>query len=315
MKTFFGSDQLDLSFPKKTVVAIGNFDGLHLGHQSLLNHARQVAIRLQVPLVVYTFNPHPTMELRPQTPLKLLMTYDEKRLQLGRLGIDFCVEEKFSAEFASLSAFDFYSKILRSRLGAQAIIIGQDFSFGFRREGSVSALKEYAAKDQVEVHAVAPVMFEGEIVSSSRIRHCLAHGQLPRARELLGSPFFYRGLIVHGDKRGRLIGFPTANMDCEEKFPLQNGVYATSVIWREKEYKSVTNIGTRPTFQGAQLNEASSRIPIKIETHILGQNFDLYGETLEVYFHLRLRPEKKFSSVDELKAQIANDVKLVESLS
>jgi riboflavin kinase/FMN adenylyltransferase len=134
---------------------------------------------------------------------------------------------------------------------------------------------------------------------------------LDEAKKYLGHPFFYRGEIVHGDKRGRTIGFPTANMRCEEKFPLIPGVYATSVSWRNKVYQSVTNIGKRPTFQGS--NELSS-IPLKIETHILDQNFELYGEILEVRFHHRIRDEKKFSSIDELKAQIQSDVILAKKL-
>ena len=157
----------------------------------------------------------------------------------------------------------------------------------------------------------SPVLLDGKVISSSLVREALSSGNLEDAEKYLGHHFFYRGEIVHGDKRGRTIGFPTANMKCEEKFPLLPGVYATSVFWRGKSYQSVTNIGKRPTFQGT---DELSMIPLKIETHILDQNFDLYGEVLEVRFHHRIRDEKKFSSIEDLKAQIQSDVILAKKL-
>ena len=156
-----------------------------------------------------------------------------------------------------------------------------------------------------------PVLLDGKVISSSLVRDALSEGKLEDAQKFLGHPFFYRGEIVHGDKRGRTIGFPTANMKCAEKFPLLPGVYATSVFWRDQVYQSVTNIGKRPTFQGS---EPLNLIPLKIETHILDQNFDLYGEILEVRFHHRIRDEIKFASIEELKQQIQSDVNLARKL-
>jgi riboflavin kinase/FMN adenylyltransferase len=312
MKTYFGSANLDDQYPPQVVVAIGNFDGVHKGHQEILARARAHAKRLKVPVVAFTFNPHPTLELRPQSPMKLLMTYAEKRLQLEKYGADVCVEESFDRAFADTPAYDFFFEILIKRLHAVAIVVGQDFAFGNRREGTLFTMRDYCTQAKVELDVVSPVILEGQVVSSSRVRELLANGELKKAEELLGHPFFYRGEIVHGDKRGRTIGFPTANMSCEEKFPLQNGVYATSVFWRGKTYRSVTNIGTRPTFQTEGQN--ISLIPIKIETHILNETFDLYGEILEVRFHARLREEKKFDSINALIAQIQSDVKLAESI-
>jgi riboflavin kinase/FMN adenylyltransferase len=305
MKTLFGSEQVAGVFPPSSVVALGNFDGVHIGHQAIIASARAQADRLGVPLICFTFNPHPTLELKPQSNLKLLMTYEEKREILAGYGVDLCVEERFTPEFAQTSAQDFFFGILKDRLHAEVIVVGTNFSFGRNREGSTERLREFCVQSGTLLLAMEPVPFEGIPVSSSRIREGLGLGKVALAAALLGRPFFYRAEVVHGDKRGRTIGFPTANMKCEEKFPLRAGVYATSVLWRDREFPCVTNIGTRPTFDSTEL---------RIETHILDQTFDLYGEVLEVRFHDRIRDEQKFSSIDALKVQIASDVKLAREL-
>lgn len=312
MQTFFGSEQAAAAskngtFPAKTVVVIGNFDGVHLGHQALLNVASQKSEAFGAPVCVYTFNPHPTVELRPQANLKLLMTYEEKRQQLAKLGVPFCVEEKFNADFAATSAADFLEKILVGRLNAKAVVVGSDFSFGSMRRGNLELLNQYCQERGVELNVVPPFLVNGAPVSSSRIRDSLQAGDLMQSQKLLGRPFFYCGEVVHGEKRGRAIGFPTANMKCEEKFPLPPGVYVSSVFWRNEIFPSVTNIGKRPTFQS---ESELPTIPLRIETHILDQNFDLYGEVLEVRFLKRLREERKFLSITELKAQIESDILL-----
>lgn len=312
MKTYLGTRKIDAHYPAQAVVAIGNFDGVHLGHQFILNKAKEYAEKLQIPTCIFTFNPHPTLELRPLASLKLLMTYEEKRHQLEKFGIDVCVEEPFDHDFATTSAHDFFFEILKNRLHAKVIIVGEDFAFGHKREGSIEVLKEYCRQTDTILELIQPVIVDGSPVSSSRIRDELAKGSLDSVEKLLGNAFFYRGEIIHGDKRGRTIGFPTANMRCEEKFPLMPGVYATSVFWRDQVFASVTNIGKRPTFHQDEPN--LNLIPLRIETHILDQTFDLYGEILEVRFHHRLREEKKFSSIDELKQQIQSDVNLAKSL-
>jgi riboflavin kinase/FMN adenylyltransferase len=239
------------------------------------------------------------------------MTYPEKLSQLEGFGVNFCVEEPFQAEFASTSAQDFFFEILLRRLRAKALVVGPDFAFGRKREGNIELLKRWCQEQNIHLEIVQPLILRGEVISSSRIRQLLQAGELAQAEACLGKPFFYRGEIVHGDKRGRTIGFPTANMECEEKFPLPPGVYATSVFWRAKEYASVTNIGRRPTFHAASPNQ---KIPLKIETHILDQTFDLYGEQLEVRFFERIRDEQRFDGVESLKSQIAADVILARKL-
>lgn len=314
MRTYFSSLETlapGSGYPPECVVAIGNFDGVHLGHQSILNLAKEYGKRFQLPVVVYTFHPHPTLELRPQSPMKLLMTYEEKRSQIALLGIEDFVEEPFDSEFASTTAEQFFHEILVRRLHAKVLIVGKDFAFGRKREGDTALLEKKCREAGIVLELASPVVLDGKVVSSTLIREALSQGNLKEAEKFLGRPFFYRGEVIHGDKRGRTIGFPTANMKCEEKFPLLPGVYATSVYWRNQTFPSVTNIGKRPTFQGGQ---ELSTIPLKIETHLLNQNFELYGEILEVRFHHRIRDEKKFSSVDELKTQIQSDVNLAKKL-
>lgn len=309
MKSYFGSKNLDHDYPNGVVVAIGNFDGVHLGHQLILDTARQHAREKSLPVAVYTFNPHPTLELRPQTNLTLIMTYEEKRTQLEKGDVDLCIEEPFNSEFASTSAYDFFYDILLKRLRARVIVVGRDFAFGRMREGSIELLRKFCHEENVDLVLMDPVMVDGEPVSSSRVRDQLAKGDVEQAERLLGHPFFYRGEVIHGDHRGRTIGFPTANMLCEEKFALLPGVYATSVFWRGRHYRSVTNIGKRPTFQ-ADLN--LNQIPLRIETHLMHEDLNLYGEILEVRFHCWIREERKFPSVDELKTQIQADANLAE---
>jgi riboflavin kinase/FMN adenylyltransferase len=305
MITHTGSESLPPDFPPACVVALGNFDGVHLGHQAIFERARSHAVRLGIPLVCYTFQPHPTLELKPQSPLKLLMTYDEKRELIATLGVDRCVEERFTLEFSQTTAADFFHHILLERLHARVIVVGTNFNFGRNREGSTRSLEEGCRAAGVSLEAVPPLEWEGRAVSSSRIRESLSKGDVRGAAQMLGRSFFYRSEVVHGDKRGRTIGFPTANMRCADKFPLRPGVYASSILWQGVEHPSVTNIGTRPTFDASEL---------RIETHILDRDFDLYGEKLEVRFHERIRDERKFSSIDELKQQIASDVILAKDI-
>ena len=305
MKTYFGSSTLDQDYPRHAVVAIGNFDGVHLGHQEILKRAFAHGQKMNCPVVCFTFNPHPTLELRPDSHLRLLMTYQEKREALAKFEVGYCVEEKFDPDFAKTTAHDFFFEIMKNRLHAAAIVVGGNFAFGKAREGTIDVLAKFCADTGTELDIVPSFLVKEAPVSSSRIRQALGAGELPLAEMLLGRPFSYRGEVIHGDKRGRTIGFPTANMKCEEKFPLKPGVYATSVAWRDREFASVTNIGTRPTFESTEL---------KMETHILDQTFDLYGEMLEIRFHAPIRMEKKFSSIDELKTQIQADTVLARQL-
>jgi riboflavin kinase / FMN adenylyltransferase len=293
-----------------TVLMLGNFDGVHRGHQKLYGLARAAAADRNLPVTALTFRPHPTEHFRPESNLKLLMTYEEKLECLSKIGVDRVVEIPFNQDLAAVSAQEFYERILKKELRAEVIVVGTDFRFGTGRQGTSQLLQDWCQRDGLQL-IVAPELMEGGVaISSSRIRSLLMAHDVKEAGRLLGRPFFYRGEVIHGDKRGRTLGFPTANMRCAEKFPLATGVYVTTTLWRGASYPSVTNIGTRPTFTDVAGAEGSKgEIPIRIETHVLDRtDLELYGAELEVQFHSYLRGEKKFSGIEELVEQIRSDV-------
>ncbi|MBS1963910.1 MAG: bifunctional riboflavin kinase/FAD synthetase [Bdellovibrionales bacterium] len=294
------------------VLTIGNFDGIHLGHRKILAAVIEESKRTGGPACLYTFRPHPQEVLRPGTTVKLLTHYDEKVRLLESLGLDVVVEEPFSQEFFTLSAREFFEKVIVRGFKAVSLFVGHDFAFGKGREGNLDLLRELCAEKGIRLTVVPPEEFGGEIVSSTRIRAALLAGRVAEAAKLMDRLFFYRGVVVKGDQRGRLLGFPTANLKLENKLALPRGVYATWAIvergGKREKVPSVTNVGIRPTF--AEKAAAEGLLPVVVECHLIlpeGETIDLYGETLEVQFVDRFRDEKKFASFDELKTQIALD--------
>ncbi len=315
--------------PGRTVVTIGNFDGVHLGHQAILRLALEKAGQLRATSVAFTFRPHPRVALNPETPVALLCTYDERLELLTESGLALTVEEPFGREFSRTSPEQFFTDALLRRLSAQAVVVGYDFAFGKDRHGHLDTLERLCRRDGVELTVVPPLRVDGEVVSSSSIRKHLKAGDVPLANKLLGRPFFYRGVVLRGEGRGRKIGFPTANLGPEGKLVPSFGVYATRSIVRPPsgkalEFLSVTNIGVRPTFN-------PSNVEPTIETHLFDYaptcrpdgpvlrhadgypEIDLYGLRLEVRFVRRLREERKFAGVDELRRQISTDVELARA--
>ena len=282
-----------------TVVTIGNFDGAHRGHQAILRAARAKAQALGVSCAVFTFRPHPQHVLRPASAPPLLLTYDEKLAALSAFGADLIVEEPFSREFSLKSAEDFFENTLKRVLKARAVVVGYDFAFGRERQGSLDRLREWCRQAGIEVEVVAPIEIDQRAVSSSRIRSLYLSGDIEAANALMGRPFGYQGPVVHGDARGRQLGFPTANVKPQDlKLTLPFGVYATWVWVDGQEYPGATNFGIRPMFETA--------VPL-IEAHLLGFSGDLYGKNLDIRFVKRLREEQKFETVEALKAQIVRD--------
>ncbi len=305
-----GIDQLQLS-RDHAVLTIGNFDGVHLGHQAILREVLEQSRRSGGPACVFTFRPHPQEVLRPGVEVKLLNLYDEKISILEDMGIDAVVEEPFSQEFFSLSAREFFEKVIVEGFKAASVYVGHDFAFGRNREGNLDLLRKWCGEGGIQVTVVPPQTANGEIISSTRIRNLLLEGNVAGAEKLMGRFFFYRGVVVKGDQRGRLLGFPTANLKLENKLALPRGVYATWSILdrggRKEKVPSVTNVGVRPTFAEPSSVDA---LPVVVETHLIlpeGEDVDLYGETLEVQFVDRFRNEKKFASFEELKLQITRD--------
>ncbi len=305
-----GIDALSLD-QDQAVVTIGNFDGVHLGHRKIIERVIREAKRIGGPACVFTFRPHPQEVLRPGTQVKLLTLYDEKVKILEDLGVDVVVEEPFSQDFFTLTAREFFEKVIVRGFKAKSLFVGHDFAFGKKREGNLELLKVWCAEKGIDVTVLDPEESGGEIVSSTRIRGLLNEGKISEAAILMDRFFFYRGVVVKGDQRGRLLGFPTANLKLENKLALPHGVYATWAITtkngKHEKFPSVTNVGVRPTFK---VESSQNELPIVVECHLIlpaGETIDLYGETLEVQFVEHFRSEKKFGSFEELKIQISKD--------
>lgn len=304
MKLYKGITELPEA-PKNTVATIGNFDGVHLGHQAILHKVRVHADRIGGAAVALTFRPHPLVVLRPVAEPHLLNTYKERTELLHAHGVQIVVEENFTREFSNTSPEAFVNDYLVKGLAVKVLYLGYDFTFGKERAGSVDTLKRLAEERGIEVHVVPPLEIDGKTVSSSRIRKALDAGRIEEARDCLGRPFFLSGLVWRGDGRGRTIGFPTANLKMEYRKAPKNGVYATRTLWRGTWYQSVTNVGFNPTFVAQAAGEEH---PLKVETHFLDFDEDIYGEEIRVEFYQFLRDEKKFSGADELVRQIHEDV-------
>ncbi len=281
-------------------LTIGVFDGVHRGHQEILNRLTAGAHRMGVPAVVLTFDPHPARVLGGRD-LKSLTTPDERAELLGAAGVDFVITHPFTIEVAGLSAQEFMQRI-RDALGLQHLLMGYDFALGRGREGNAGRLEEIGRLLGYTVEVVEAVGDESGVISSTEIRKLISIGDVAEAHKLLGHAYSLRGRVVHGDGRGRRINTPTANLLLPpEKMVPANGVYACRTRTAEGEKTAVTNIGVRPTFFPADQ-------PASVETHILDFDRELYGEEIELEFIARLRDEMKFPSVEALVGQIRRDI-------
>ncbi len=285
------------------VLTIGNFDGVHLGHQALLATVVQRAAALGAPAAAYTFHPSPAEVLRPEAAAPRLQTIEERLAGLAACGLDEIVVECFDAEFAKLDAATFATRVLGDALRAQEVIVGWDFRFGRDRGGDASALQ---AALPVPVTQFGPWRVGEEVVSSSRIRKHIGEGDVASAARLLGRPYTITGPVVHGDQRGRTIGFPTANVAVRPTavWPAF-GVYAVRARCGDQRWGGVANLGVRPTF--------GVKAPA-LEVHLFDAAVDLYGATLEVAFVEHLRGEQRFDGPAALVAQIRRDAEAARSL-
>lgn len=288
--------------PKGSVVTIGNFDGVHLGHQELIGRVAAHAKRINGTAVAITFRPHPHFVLRPSEAPLLINTYEEKAALLRQYGADIVVEQPFSREFSNITPDQFVNQFLVQGLDTKVLYLGYDFAFGKERAGSVETIQRLAEARGIEIHVVPPFKVNGQPVSSSLIRRTLDEGDIPFVNQCLGRPFFLSGLVWRGEGRGRTIGIPTANLQTENRKYPRVGVYATRTLWRKTWHNSISNIGYNPTFKGD-----GTDLPLKVETHLFDFDADMYGDDIRVEFFSFLRPEKKFGGVAELLAQIAAD--------
>jgi riboflavin kinase/FMN adenylyltransferase len=253
-----------------------------------------------VPTVI-TFDPHPRAVLHPESAPPLLQTFDQKIEALGILGIEQTIIIRFTNEFAQIRAEEFLREVIGERLLAREVYLGRGFAFGHDREGNIDLLKRVSGELGFHADEVPEVRLRGQRISSSRVRQVLAAGKVNLARRMLGRPYGVEGQVVRGDERGHQLGFPTANLAPQNRVIPADGVYVTATLIENEWRRSVTNIGTRPTF-----TEESNRL---VETHVMNWSGDLYGDVVRVRFLHRLRAEKKFDSVEQLRQQIERDVK------
>ncbi len=303
MQVYEGSGALDGS-ARGCVLTVGNFDGLHLGHRALLDAVLARSRSLGRASALYTFDPHPRRVLFPDQPQPRLMAWEQLRSELEASGIDLLVRERFTLAFAALAPEEFLRDVIARRIAPAEVFVGRDFHFGKGRAGSGEWLRASAPAHGIRVEIIDQVRVGERDASSTRVREALLRGDVAEATLCLGRPYTIWGRVVEGDRRGRTLGFPTANLAPESELVPCNGVYATSVRLFAGEcpgaeaHPSVTNIGVRPTFEPGR---------VLVETHLLDFAGDLYGRRIAVDFHAHIRAERRFGGPDELARQIALD--------
>jgi riboflavin kinase/FMN adenylyltransferase len=303
MRLFHGTDNAEIQRP--TLLTLGVFDGLHLGHQLIMQTVVERARAIGAVPTVITFDPHPRAVLHPESAPPLLQTFDQKIEAFGVLGIEQTIVVRFTKEFSSIRAADFLRDVVRERLHAQEVYLGKGFAFGHNREGNIELLKRLGTQHGFVAGEVPEVSLRGRRVSSSKIRELLSRGQVNLARRMLGRPYGVEGLVERGAERGHKLGFPTANLRPQNRVIPKNGVYVTGTLIDGQWRRSVTNIGLRPTF--GEATEPS------VETYVMNWDGDLYGDVIRVRFLYRLRDERRFSSIEELRTQIERDVSRANS--
>jgi riboflavin kinase/FMN adenylyltransferase len=296
------------AFPKSLpapIMTIGNFDGVHLGHQAIFHTLRQRARELGGTSVVLTFDPHPLKILAPQH-CPLLITPTAKKLSLMQAcELDVVICLPFTQELANLTPVAFVEEALVGRIGIREIYVGYDFAFGKGRQGTIALLRELGHRHGFHVHIIEPIAAEGRVVSSSIIRQWVQQGSVDEAALLLGRLYSIAGTVIEGYQKGRELGFPTANVRSTYELIPGRGVYAVVVDWRGQRYEGVANIGVNPTFGRTQLS---------VEVHLFNFSQQLYGETVEVSFVKKIRDERAFPSVADLVKQIGQDVDTAHAL-
>ncbi|MFZ5970218.1 MAG: bifunctional riboflavin kinase/FAD synthetase [Bacteroidota bacterium] len=299
MKIYYSID--DFSPVKNAVVTSGTYDGVHLGHQKILGRLREMAERTHGETVVITFWPHPRFILNPADPtLKILNTFEEKAELLKEQGVQHLLRIPFTREFSQISSNDFITKILVERIGTKKLVIGYDHRFGKNREGSFEQLKRNGPTYGFEVEEIPRHEVDNIGVSSSKIRKALEAGDIDTATHLLGRPYSLSGQVVKGDKLGRMLGFPTANIDVDSHhklIPLE-GIYAATVEHQQQIYQGMLYIGNRPTVDGSKRN---------IEVNIFHFDQEIYGERLKINLIAALRQDIRFSDLEGLKEQLQKD--------
>ena len=293
---------LDQPLPERlrgSIVALGNFDGFHLGHQAVVSRAVARGHHERRPVIVATFDPHPVRFFKPDVPPFRLTSLDQRERLFAHAGADAMLVFRFDAGLASTTAEDFVAELLAKRVGAAGVVTGDDFTFGKGRGGNVEILRTLGAKAGIAAEAVAPVLLDGTRISSGRIREALASGDPGAATRLLSRPFAVEAIVERGDGRGHELGCPTANVRLGDYQRPAYGIYAVHVALDDgSEYPGVASFGVRPSFQP----------PVELlEANLFGFDGDLYGRTIEIALHFYIRPERKFDDLSVLAAQMQTD--------
>lgn len=289
-----------------TVLTIGTFDGVHVGHKKIIEKLTKSGRKEDLESVILTFFPHPRMVLQKDTQIKLLNTIDEKIQLLEQSGLDTLIIHPFDKTFSELSAEEFVKQILVDKLNLKKIVIGYDHRFGKNRTAGIDELIAFGKKYGFEVEQISAQEIDEVSISSTKIRKALDNGEIALANSYLGYDYFFNATVIQGKKLGRTIGFPTANLKISETYKLipETGVYIVEVLFDSQSFKGMMNIGTNPTVNGAHQT---------IEVHILDFNQDIYEENIQVYVLEKIRDEQKFPSVEALKMQLTKDKQTTEN--
>jgi riboflavin kinase/FMN adenylyltransferase len=304
MEIIFGLEQLKRSF-KNPVVTLGNFDGVHLGHQKIFERVKEEAQKIHGEAIVITFEPHPLKVLSPYHFAPLLTPFKKKMILIEKSGIKTVICLEFSLDFSEITPFDFIKNILVEKIKVKKIIVGYNYHFGKKQKGDVRILKRIGNLFNVDVEVVEPLEIGQTPVSSSRIRGLIKNGQVEEASKLLGRNYPMIGKIVKGSKRGRNLGFPTANLEISDELYPKKGVYVVEVVWNQQGFHGLANVGSNPTFIPTQADKEG---PLSLEVYILDFDRNIYGDEIEVNFIKRIRNEIRFESPEELIEQIKKDV-------
>lgn len=298
MRIYYNLD--DFNPVRNAVVTSGTFDGVHVGHQKILSRLHEIAERTNGETVVITFWPHPRLVLYPDADIKLLNTFEEKAELIKEQSVHHLLRIPFTKEFSQLTSEEFITKILVGKIGTKKLVIGYDHHFGKNREGSFEQLKLNGPKYGFDVEEISRQDVDHIAVSSTKIRQAIETADIETATHLLGRPYSLSGRIIKGDQIGRLIGFPTANLEIDSNHKLipSDGIYAATIIHGHTQYDGMLYIGNRPTVEGSKKN---------IEAHIFKFNKDIYGESISVHLHQFIREDRKFNDVEELTLQIKKD--------
>ncbi len=296
----------DFKIKEPTAVTLGNFDGIHLGHQKLISTVKEYAKRDNLKSVVFSFYPHPVTVFKTKDNFSTMLDTREKKFVLNNMGVDVLVQYPFTLDFATLSPREFFDMLVE-KTNCRVLVVGENYFFGKDKAGNYRTLKEFGKEKGILVIAIPPIEVGGERVSSSRVRGLIRNANMSEVIKLLNKPYFVTGRVADGEKRGRSMDFPTINViTSKEKLLPPNGVYLTRVAFDGKLYTSMTNVGVCPTFDGHER---------RVETHIFDFDEVIYGADVMICFYKWLREERGFSSVRELKTQLEKDKRLAMELS